>query len=154
MTQTDSKLRKFRKCSKDILERATRSRSEVFCRKGVSQKFRKIHRKTPVPKSLFNKVAGLRPVTSLKKEPWHRCFPVNFAKFLRAPFIIEHLWWLLLESIFRNLFFFVVIIWNIFSLSHESRAERVFMQLKRHITLVNVLAIIISIYIMEDFRFY
>ena len=24
-------------------------------------------------------------------------FPVNFAKFLRAPFFIEHLWWLLLK---------------------------------------------------------
>ena len=28
---------------------------------------------------------------------WHRCFPVNFAKFLRSPFFIEHLWWLLLK---------------------------------------------------------
>ena len=27
---------------------------------------------------------------------WHRCFPVNIAIFLRKPFIIEHLWWLLL----------------------------------------------------------
>ena len=26
------------------------------------------------------------PVTLLKKRPWHRCFPVNFARFLRAPF--------------------------------------------------------------------
>ena len=32
----------------------------------------------------------------LIKRLWHRCFPVNFAKFLRAPFIIEHLWCLLL----------------------------------------------------------
>ena len=23
----------------------------------------------------------------LKKRPWHRCFPVNFAKFLRTPFL-------------------------------------------------------------------
>ena len=23
---------------------------------------------------------------------WHRCFPVNFVKFLRTPFLIEHLW--------------------------------------------------------------
>ena len=30
---------------------------------------------------LFNKVAGLRPATLLKKRLWHRCFPVNFAKF-------------------------------------------------------------------------
>ena len=26
----------------------------------------------------------------------HSCFPVNFVKFLRTPFFIEHLWWLLL----------------------------------------------------------
>ena len=25
----------------------------------------------------------------------HRCFPVNIAKCLRTPFLIEHLWWLL-----------------------------------------------------------
>ena len=25
------------------------------------------------------------------------CFPVNFGKFLRAPFFIEHLWWLHLK---------------------------------------------------------
>ena len=35
----------------------------------------------------FNKVAGLRPVTLLKKSLWHRFFPVNFAKFLRTPFL-------------------------------------------------------------------
>ena len=23
----------------------------------------------------------------LKKRPWHRCFPLNFAKFLRTPFL-------------------------------------------------------------------
>ena len=44
----------------------------------------------------FNKTAGLRPVTLLKKRLWHRCFPVNFAKLLRMLFIIKHFWWLLL----------------------------------------------------------
>ena len=34
----------------------------------------------------FKKVAGIRPATLLKKRLWHRCFPVNFAKFLRTPF--------------------------------------------------------------------
>ena len=29
----------------------------------------------------------LRPATLLKKRLWHRCFPVNFAKFLRTPFL-------------------------------------------------------------------
>ena len=32
-----------------------------------------------------------------KREPWHRCFPVNFAIF--TPFLTEHLWWLLLVVI-------------------------------------------------------
>ena len=30
---------------------------------------------------------GLRPVTLLKKRLRHRCFSVNFAKFLRTPFL-------------------------------------------------------------------
>ena len=52
----------------------------------------KIHWKT-----LFNKVAGLKPVTLLKKRLWHRFFPVNFEKFLRTHFLTEHLGWLHLE---------------------------------------------------------
>ena len=35
-------------------------------------------------------------VTLLKKRLWYRCFPVNFAKFLRMSFLTEHLRWLLL----------------------------------------------------------
>ena len=50
-----------------------------------------------MPEFLFNKVAGLRPATLLKKRLWYSCFPVNFAKFLRTPFLKEHLMWLLLE---------------------------------------------------------
>ena len=38
----------------------------------------------------------LRPATLLKKRLWHRCFPVNYVKFPRTTFFIEHLWWLLL----------------------------------------------------------
>ena len=45
----------------------------------------------------FNKVSGLRPATLLKKRIWHRCFPANFAKFLKTPILIEHLRWLLLK---------------------------------------------------------
>ena len=33
---------------------------------------------------LSNKVAGLESATLLKETLWHRCFPVNFAKFLRT----------------------------------------------------------------------
>ena len=32
-----------------------------------------------------------------KKRLRHKCFPVNFAKFLRIPFSIEYLWWPLLN---------------------------------------------------------
>ena len=35
----------------------------------------------------FNKVAGLRPATLLKKRLLHRCFPMNFVKFLRTTFL-------------------------------------------------------------------
>ena len=59
---------------------------EVFCVKGCSYKFHKIHRKTPVPEPLFNKVTGLRPATLLKKRLRRRCFPVNFVKFIKIPF--------------------------------------------------------------------
>ena len=40
---------------------------------------------------------------------WHRYFPVNFAKFLKTPFIIEHLWWLLL-----NLSWYILPLWVFF----------------------------------------
>ena len=51
----------------------------------------------------FNKVAGLRSATLLQKTLWHRCFPGNFAQFLRTTFTMEHLWWLLLRRIFWNI---------------------------------------------------
>ena len=37
-----------------------------------------------------------RPATVLKKRPWHRCFPVNFAKYLRTPVLQNTFMWLLL----------------------------------------------------------
>ena len=50
---------------------------------------------------LFNKVAG-RPATFLKRRLMHRCFPVNFAKFLRTPFLQNTSGWLLLYySLFK-----------------------------------------------------
>ena len=39
--------------------------------------------KTPVFESFCNNVAGLTPSKILIKRPRDRCFPVNFAKFLR-----------------------------------------------------------------------
>ena len=72
------------------------SRLEVFCKKGVLGNFAKFTGKHLCQRLFFNKVAGLKPATLLKKSLWHRCFPVNFAKFLRTPFFTEHLRWLLL----------------------------------------------------------
>ena len=40
-----------------------------------------------------------RPATLLKKGLYHRCFPVNFEKFLKTPFFTEHLQWLLLIAL-------------------------------------------------------
>ena len=73
------------------------SRPEVFCQKGVLRNFAEFTGKRLCQNLFFSKVAGLRPATLLKKRPWHWCFPVNFTKFLRTPFYIEHLWWLLLH---------------------------------------------------------
>ena len=68
----------------------------MFCKKDVLRNFAKFTGKHLCQSLFFNKVAGLRPATVLKKRIWHRCLPVNFAKFLRTPFSIEHLRWLLL----------------------------------------------------------
>ena len=40
-----------------------------------------------MPKSFFDKVASLQPVTLSKKRFQHWYFPVNFAKSFRAPFL-------------------------------------------------------------------
>ena len=79
------------------LQKPWSSRPEVFCKKGVLRNFTKFTGKHLCQSLLFNKVAGPRPATLLKKRLWHRCFPVNFAKFLRTPFLTEHLRWLLLN---------------------------------------------------------
>ena len=54
-------------------------------RKGVIRNFWKLTGKHLRQSLFFNKIAGLRPVTLLKKRLWHRCFLVNVAKFLRTP---------------------------------------------------------------------
>ena len=60
---------------------------EVFYEKGVLRNFTKFTGKHLYQSLFFNKVAVLRPATLLKKRLWHRCFPVNFVKFLRSPFL-------------------------------------------------------------------
>ena len=69
------------------------SRPEISSKKGVLRNFVKFSRKQLCQSLFFNKVAG-RSATLLKKRLWRRCFPVNFTKFLRTPFLTEHLQWL------------------------------------------------------------
>ena len=54
---------------------------------GVFNNFTKCTEKYLCQALFFDKVAGLRPATLLKKRLWHRCFPVNFVKFLRTLFL-------------------------------------------------------------------
>ena len=79
--------------SSSILRKNSR-RPEVFCKK-VFPEILKIQGKTPVPGTFFQR--NCRPKSSL----WHRCFPVNLAKFLRTPFLTEHLQRLPLEKVAR-----------------------------------------------------
>ena len=63
------------------------SHERYSVRKGVLRNFAKFTGKQLCQSLFFNKVAGLMPATLLKKRLWHSCFPVNFAKFLRTPFL-------------------------------------------------------------------
>ena len=68
---------------KAALKNVRSSRPEVFCKKGVLRNFAKFTGKHLCKRLFFNKVAGV--------------------KFLRTPFFIEHLWWLLQRmSIFQH----------------------------------------------------
>ena len=54
---------------------------------GVLKSFSELTGKHVCHSLYFNKVAGLPPATLLKENLQHRCFPVNFGKFSRAPFL-------------------------------------------------------------------
>ena len=56
-------------------------------RKVVLRNFAKFTGKHPCQSLFFDTVAGLRPGTLIKKRLWYRYFPVNFAKFLRTPYL-------------------------------------------------------------------
>ena len=72
--------------------------------KRCSQNFPKFPGKHLCQSVFFKKVADLRPATLFKKRLWHRCFPVNFAKFLKIPIFKEHLRWLLLNLVTKSCF--------------------------------------------------
>ena len=60
---------------------------DVFCKNGILRNFAKWTGKRLCQRLFFNKIAGARSATLLKKSLWQRCCPVNFAKFLRTPFL-------------------------------------------------------------------
>ena len=123
-------------CSKDLSKlkfgfpRIRSSLPEVFWRIGVL-KFHKIHGKTPVLESLLQQSYRLRPATFLRRRLWHRCFSVNFAKFLATPFFMEYFQWLLLyvDNIEVNLILrenntfsnFSLCHWNLSSMAAHDR---------------------------------
>ena len=65
------------------------SRPEVFCKNGTLENKTKFTGKHLCQGIFFTKVSGLKPGTLFKKKLWHRCFPVNFARFLGTPFLLN-----------------------------------------------------------------
>ena len=55
-------------------------------RKGILRNFAKFTGKH-LYQSLFQEGCGPEACNFIKKRVWHRCFPVNCAKFLRTPFL-------------------------------------------------------------------
>ena len=63
---------------------------KMFCKKGVLKKVsQKLQESTCAKVSFFIKLHPQQhqPATFLKKRVWRSCFPVDFGKFLRAPFL-------------------------------------------------------------------
>ena len=80
-----------------VLKRFRSSHQRCSMQKGVLRHFAKFTIKHLCQILIYNKVADLRPATLLKKKLWYRCFPVNFIKLLRTPFLQNTSGWLLLE---------------------------------------------------------
>ena len=64
--------------------RVSRCSRRCSIREGVFKIFAKLTGKHPYQSVFVNKVAGLSPETLLKTRLWHKCFPVNCGKFIRA----------------------------------------------------------------------
>ena len=71
-------------CSLVSLDIRQKQRPEVFCTKRCYQKFRKIHRKIPVPES--------QACNFIKKETLTRVFSSEFCEISKNTFFTEHLW--------------------------------------------------------------
>ena len=92
---------------KNLFSKISQNSQRCSIRKGALRNLAIFTGKHLYQSLFFNKVSF--PSTLLKRRLRHWCFPVNFAKFLRTPFYIEHLWWLLLSVVlrwdFKTLFF-------------------------------------------------
>ena len=62
----------------------TEAATNVFYEEGALKNFTRFTGKHLCQSLFFNKTGS---ATLLKKRIWHRCFPVNFIKFLRIPFL-------------------------------------------------------------------
>ena len=84
------------------------SSKEVFLK--ISQIYQENTRKKLLCWSFFfKKMAGRR----LKKKLQYKFFPVKFAKFLRAPFLKKHRWWLLLTLWFTESYIpLIITLWE------------------------------------------
>ena len=65
----------------------------------------------------------------LKKRLWHRCFPVNFARFLRTPFLQNTSGRLLLKQVMLN---YILVIYPNINNSFPSRHLLVQSQQEKH----------------------
>ena len=74
-------------CTGKFFHRHGNSQNTEAATEGFLKNFNKLIGKCPCQSRFFNKVAGLRPANLLKKRLQHKCFSVNFVKFLRTTFL-------------------------------------------------------------------
>ena len=72
----------------NLFENTQKQPPNVFYEERCSQKFHKIHRKTPVPQSLFKPQA----CKFIKKETLAQVFSCDFCEVFKNTFFTEHLW--------------------------------------------------------------
>ena len=85
------------------------SHQTCFVKKDVLRNFAKFTGKHMCQRLFFNIVAGLRTAALLKRSFWHRCFPLNFAKFPTPPF---------LQNILGQLLLYLKFSWHFHSRSY------------------------------------
>ena len=95
---------------------------EMFFKMDVLKNFTNFTGKNLCWNFFLDKVADLKVCNFIKKRLQHRCFPVEFHKFLRASFFTEHLRWLLLEGVFKGTSLVKILQcchFNIFGINHR-----------------------------------